>query len=77
MLFLMRKRTKFEGELFALYIAGYGLGRFFIESLRTDQLLLPGTGIPVSMVVSAVSFIACVLIIAVGRRRASNKADAS
>ena len=77
MLFLMRKRTKFDGELFALYIAGYGLGRFFIESLRTDQLLLPGTGIPVSMVVSAVSFIACVLIIAVGRRRASNKADAS
>ena len=77
MLFLMRKKTKFDGELFALYIAGYGLGRFFIESLRTDQLLVPGTTIPVSMVVSAVSFIACVLIIVTGRKRASERAAVS
>lgn len=77
MLFLMRKKTKFDGELFALYIAGYGLGRFFIESLRTDQLLVPGTTIPVSMVVSAVSFIACVLIIVTGRKRATERAAVS
>ncbi len=77
MLFLMRKKTKFDGELFALYIAGYGLGRFFIESLRTDQLLVPGTTIPVSMVVSAVSFTACVLIIVTGRKRASERAAVS
>jgi prolipoprotein diacylglyceryltransferase len=36
-----------------LYLLGYGVGRFWIESLRTDQLLLPGLGIPVSMVVAA------------------------
>ena len=41
----------------------YSFGRFFIETLRTDQLLLPGTGIPVSMVVAAVIFCFCLLLI--------------
>lgn len=48
------KRKKFDGELACLYMVGYGIGRFWIESLRTDQLLLWGTHIPVSMVVAAV-----------------------
>ena len=65
LLFLMRKRTRFEGELFLLYLAGYGTGRFFIEMLRTDQLLIPGTGIPVSMVVSASAVIISLILIAV------------
>ena len=51
------KKKKFDGELVSIYIAGYGLGRFWIESLRTDQLLLWGTNIPVSMVVAAVMVI--------------------
>ncbi len=52
-LFLLRNRTKFRGELFLYYVIGYGIGRFWIESLRTDQLLIMGTKIPVSMVLSA------------------------
>lgn len=65
LLFMMRNRTRFEGELFLLYLAGYGTGRFFIEMLRTDQLLIPGTGIPVSMVVSASAVIISLILIAV------------
>ncbi|MDO4805043.1 MAG: prolipoprotein diacylglyceryl transferase [Lachnospiraceae bacterium] len=76
-LFLVRNKTKFEGELFLLYVAGYGLGRFWIESLRTDQLLLPGTHIPVSMVVSAVSVVVSVTWIVCGRRRAGKKPQAA
>lgn len=57
-LILMRNRISFKGELFLIYVIGYGIGRFWIESLRTDQLLIPGTTIPVSMVVSGV----CVLV---------------
>lgn len=53
LLLLYRKHKKFEGEVFCLYIAGYALGRFWIEALRTDQLLLPGIGLPVSQVLSA------------------------
>lgn len=47
-LFAYRKHKKYEGELFLMYLFGYGLGRFWIEGLRTDQLLLPGVGIAVS-----------------------------
>ena len=36
------KHKKFDGEIFLLYLLGYGVGRFWIESLRTDQLLIPG-----------------------------------
>ena len=68
-LILMRKKTKSPGELFMLYIALYGLGRFWIESLRTDQLLIPGTAIPVSMVVSAVGVIGSVIFIIYGRKK--------
>ena len=63
LLFLVRNRTKFEGELFLIYLAGYGTGRFFIEMLRTDQLLLPGTRVPVSMLLSAVLVAASVGVI--------------
>lgn len=52
LLFAYRKRKKYEGELFLLYLFGYGLGRFWIEGLRTDQLLLPGIGLPVSQVLA-------------------------
>jgi len=62
-LFLLRNHTKFRGEEFLIYVAGYGIGRFWIESLRTDQLLIPGTQIPVSMVVSAVAAGLAILVI--------------
>jgi len=45
-LFLYRKHKKYEGELFLMF--GYGAGRVWIERLRTDQLVLPGIGFPVS-----------------------------
>lgn len=53
-LILFTKHKKFDGEVFLLYLAGYGIGRFWIESLRTDQLLLPGIGYPVSMALAAI-----------------------
>lgn len=49
-----RKRKKFDGEILWMYFLGYGLGRAWIEGLRTDQLLFFGTGIPVSQALSMV-----------------------
>ncbi|MDO4614775.1 MAG: prolipoprotein diacylglyceryl transferase [Lachnospiraceae bacterium] len=72
-LFLRRNRTKFRGELFLTYAAGYGLGRFLIEPLRTDQLLIRGTSIPVSMMLSAAAAVIAVILIIFGRRRAAGK----
>lgn len=51
---LYRKHKKFEGEVFLIYLLGYGLGRVWIEGLRTDQLWIPGTEIPVSQVLAGV-----------------------
>ena len=51
-LFAYRKHKRYEGELFLMYLFGYGLGRFWIEGLRTDQLLLPGVGIAVSQLLA-------------------------
>lgn len=65
-LILYRKHKHFEGELFLLYIFGYGVGRFFIESLRTDQLIIPGTTIPISMAVGSVSAVIALILIIVG-----------
>ena len=32
------KKKKYHGEIFYMYMAWYGIGRFFIEGLRTDSL---------------------------------------
>lgn len=54
LIFWWRKRKKFEGEIFLMYLFGYGVGRFWIEGLRTDQLLIGHTQIAVSQVLAAV-----------------------
>lgn len=63
------RRKKFDGEVFLLYLFGYGVGRFWVESLRTDQLLIPVIGIPVSMVVGAVMAVIAIVWIIVMRRK--------
>lgn len=68
LLIFFRKRA-FEGEVFLWYLAGYGIGRFWIESLRTDQLLIPGIGYPVSMALAAVLVIVAVVWIVCKRVR--------
>lgn len=45
---------KFDGENFFIYLAGYGIGRAWIEGLRTDQLIIGETGIPASQLLAAV-----------------------
>jgi len=41
-IFLMsyRKKKKFDGELFYIYLVLYSVGRFFIEGMRTDSLMM-------------------------------------
>ncbi len=54
--FLTKKR-KFDGQIMLTYLAWYGLGRVWIEGLRTDSLYLFGTGIRVSQLVAALSVV--------------------
>ena len=45
-------KKKFTGQVFWEYLMFYGIGRFWIEGLRTDSLLLWGTNIAVSQALS-------------------------
>ena len=63
LLFLRRKKA-FDGELWFFYLALYGLGRMWIEGLRTDQLKFAGTNIPVSQALSGVLVIVSVIYLA-------------
>lgn len=51
---ILRKSYTFKGKMFSLYTLIYGVGRFFIESIRTDSLLLPNTEIKISQLISIV-----------------------
>lgn len=68
-LLVVRHHKKFEGEVFLLYLIGYGIGRFWIEALRTDQLLIPSTTIAVSQVLAAVLVVVSTVILLVSRRK--------
>lgn len=57
------KHRKFNGEVFFMYLFGYGVGRFWIESLRTDQLLLPIINYPASRLLAAVMAVVSLFVI--------------
>ena len=71
-IFFYRKHKKFHGEITAIYFLGYGIGRFWIEGLRQDQLILAtisGVAIPVSQVVAVILIVASIVFIIYGRKK--------
>lgn len=73
LLLTLKKTRKFHGEIFLGYLLLYGLGRFWIEGLRTDQLLVPGTAVPVSQMLSAVLVGVSILLLLLGNMRAGRQ----
>ena len=78
LLHVYSKRRKFDGELFLLYVAWYGVGRGFLEGLRMREynLMIPGTAIPFSQVfgyLSAVIAASLWAILRFSRKRADRK----
>lgn len=71
-IFLMwyRKRYKVDGEIFLLYFSLYSVGRFFIEGLRTDSLMIGP--IRVAQLISVLIIIICVLLIYYRRKKINN-----
>ena len=60
LLHLYFKHRKFDGEIFIMYAGWYGLGRFFIEGLRTDSLYLGN--IRVSQLVAGTCVVASIVL---------------
>lgn len=58
LLVILKKGRKFDGQTFLTYVFWYGLGRGFIEGLRTDSLYFFGTGLRVSQVLAFASCLA-------------------
>lgn len=73
-LYLYRRHKKFEGELFLLYVTWYGLGRAWIEGLRTDSLYIGS--IRVSQLVAVLSVIGGLATLLILRRKNASKTAA-
>ena len=74
LLLLYRRHKKFQGEVFLMYLFGYGAGRAWIEGLRTDQLWIPGTEIPVSQVLAGTIVVVSFVLIVYNRIKIKKKA---
>lgn len=67
LMIVFRKKKKFDGEILLWYLIGYGVGRTIIEGMRTDQLIMPITGWPVSQALSIVVAAVALTIVIVKR----------
>ena len=67
--FLLEKRRRFDGQIFWSYMGWYGLGRAWIEGLRTDSLYFFSTGLRVSQVLAIIFCLVSAVMLAVELRR--------
>ncbi len=74
-IFTYRRKKKFDGEMFAMYIWGYGLGRVWIEALRTDSLMVPGMDFKVSQLVAALCVVGASIFIIYKRIKLAKEMD--
>ena len=59
LLYFYRKKRKFNGDITLRYLIWYGAGRFWIEALRTDSLMLvPSIGLRASQLVAGIAVVA-------------------
>ena len=76
LILIFQKYKKYEGEVVLWYLGGYGLGRAWVEGLRTDQLIIGNTGIAVSQLLAAILVVFAVVAEIIIRIRLKKK-DAS
>ncbi|MDY2737768.1 prolipoprotein diacylglyceryl transferase [Intestinibacter sp.] len=69
-LFIFRKKQKYQGQILVDYIILYSIGRFFIEGLRTDSLMLGP--LRMAQVISLACIILGVILNYILSRRAKN-----
>ena len=77
-LFSTRRKQQYEGQVFLLYVLWYGLGRAWIEGLRTDSLYIPGTAVRTSQMFAVLCVLASTAaLIIIGQRRKKAQASAA
>ena len=73
---VFRKKKRFDGECILWYMGGYGIIRFFIEGIRTDQLKFAGTDLAVSQCLGMTLFLVSAALIIFFRVKASRSGKA-
>ena len=74
LLFRYIKKRKFNGDIALRYMIWYGAGRFWIEALRTDSLMLvPSIGLRVSQLIAGIAVVAGVAAEIYFTRKAEGK----
>ena len=68
-------KRKYDGQFFWTYILWYGLGRAWIEGLRTDSLYIGSTDIRVSQLLAAVSALAALIVLIINAKKAHQPED--
>ncbi len=76
LMIVFRKKKKFDGEILLWYFIGYGIGRAVIEGMRTDQLIMPVIGWPVSQALSIILSVTALSVVVVKRMRIRKKVKA-
>ena len=66
MLAALIKHRKFNGQIFLSYAVWYGLGRSWIEGLRTDSLLIGSTGLRASQLFAIVTVLVSLVLLGIG-----------
>lgn len=70
----MTKRKKYDGQLCLMYFGGYGIIRFIVEGIRTDQLHIKGTNIAVSQLLGLLLFVAALTLAIIARTKIAKAA---
>lgn len=68
-LFVKKGRRKYDGQAFILYILWYGLGRVWIEGLRTDSLYIAGTTLRASQCLAGASVLIAAALLIINARK--------
>lgn len=69
LLLLIRKYKKFNGEVALWYLFGYGIGRLWIEGLRTDQLHIGASNIAISQCIAIACIVFAIVMEVIVRKR--------
>jgi phosphatidylglycerol---prolipoprotein diacylglyceryl transferase len=69
----IRKRAKFPFSVTLWYLAMYGFVRFFVEGIRTDPLMIAGTNLRISQLLSAAMVVVSLILLVVLNRRKQRK----
>lgn len=65
--FVLKKRRKYDGQIFLFYVLWYGAGRALIEGLRTDSLYIGSSGIRVSQLLGIITALAAFALLLYNR----------